>query len=361
MNPDFSLCNDSFWEKKKKTLSPESVQRLERQAESLLNQPGFSVVHKTVPSLSGNLHDYVSISAYDWPNPDTPAGIPWIKKDGVLNPDFEKYDYTPLKKMCKSVGCLAAASRLTGRMDFAAKAGFFLKYWFLDPETAMTPHFRFAQFVPGNPAGSPWGLIDSHFFCYLLEAASALAFSKEWTESDLEKLKIWFMKYFIWFISDPNAVQEDEQGRTNHGSWYDAQFCAIAMFLRNPDLAIRHIETRCFPRLDIQLLNNGQMPFELYRTASFSYSTFNLEAWSRTSAYAKKMGLDLWNHLTKDHASLHQAFEYMRPYWNGEKQWEYLQISKAAKPDRVYEMLHDFIQPECPLSEELIFPCCCGN
>lgn len=36
---------------------------------------------------SGNIHDYASVSRYRWANPDTPDGLPWVRRDGELNPD----------------------------------------------------------------------------------------------------------------------------------------------------------------------------------------------------------------------------------------------------------------------------------
>ena len=345
MKCGFSLCSDDFWEKKRTGLPPEASAELLSKAENALKEPELSVIQKQLHGLTDDPHDYVSLSAYDWPNPNTPNGMPWIKKDGVLNPDYLKSDAIPMEKMVNSVGFLTAAARLTGRMEFAEKAGRFLKCWFLDPETAMNPHLKYAQYVPGHDKGSPWGLIDSARFSALLESVVSLPFNKEWTPDDLESLKVWFMKYFIWLISDPFPVQEDELGRTNHGTWYDVQYVSIAMFLKNPDLALRHIRKRVLPRLDLQFLNSGEMPFELYRTRSFSYSVFNLTAWSRLCAYGRKLDFDLWDRPSNDNATVHKAFDYLKPYLDGEKKWIYPELSgkiPAARP--LLALVNDFIQ-----------------
>ena len=150
----FSLCNEEYWTRKRKDLPPEYQAELFAEADRILEEPELSVTFKTVPPLSGNPHDYISLSRYDWPNPDTPDGLPWIKRDGVTNPDYAKYDFFPLVKMCRNTGILTAAACLSGKTAYAEKAGKFLKCWFLHPETAMMPHLNFAQFVPGRPEGS---------------------------------------------------------------------------------------------------------------------------------------------------------------------------------------------------------------
>ena len=48
-------------------------------------------------------HDYVSLAPYFWPNPDTPDGLPFVRHDGVRNPQIYKYDVVPLdaiRAMC---------------------------------------------------------------------------------------------------------------------------------------------------------------------------------------------------------------------------------------------------------------------
>ncbi len=342
---EYMLCSESYWRKKRRELPPEWLANFFAEADRILGGPEWSVTFKTVSPLSGDPHDYVSLSKYDWPNPATPDGLPWIKRDGVTNPDCAKYDFQPLVNMCRGVGVLAAATRLSKNTAYAEKAGKLLKCWFLLPETAMTPHLNFAQFVPGRSEGSSWGLIDSHFFCELLEAAATLPFSAGWTPDDLEALRGWFLRYFLWYIGNPLPVKE-EKAFTNHATWYDAQFVAIALFLGEPDLARRQLREKSIPRLSVQLQNSGLQPFEVARTLSLSYSVFNLEAWSKLAAYARNLGLELWTLPSDDHATLEQAFHRLLPCLTGEAEWEFLQIGPAPRfPSRLFSMVNDFLEP----------------
>ena len=341
---DMQLCREEYWEKKRAELTADDLAGLRREADRCLASPGFSVVFKEAPALSGDPHDYVSLSIYDWPNPDTPDGMPWIHRDGVINPDWAKYDSPSLGAMCRSVGTLSAAGKLTGETRYCEKAGRLLKCWFLDPETAMTPHLNFAQFIPGRAKGNPWGLIDSHPFCELFEAAGSLPFNPEWTPGELERLRQWATKYFLWLISDPSPVKE-ERAPGNHGTWYDAQFVALALFLGYPDLARRQIREKSIPRLSTQLLNNGQQPFEIARTLSLSYSIFNLTAWSKLAAYAKLLGMELWVLPSDDQATLRNAFHYLLPYLTGKAEWEFLQAGPMPAADRLLSLVDDFLEP----------------
>ncbi len=344
MNGNIFLCDDEYW-RKQKLILPEDVRLcLNRRADEILTEPELSVTRRTVPTHTGNIHDYISLSKYNWPNPDTPDGLPWVQRDGIVNPEHEKYDLLPLIRMCRNVGILAAVSRLSDRMECAEKAGRFLKCWFLDPETAMTPHLKFAQFTPGSCSGHPVGLIDGHFFCELLEAVVSLPFTKEWTPENLAQLRRWFADYFFWLIGDP-FPRKEEALRNNHGTWYDAQLVATAVFLNRPEIAGRQLLEKSTPRLSVQLMQPGFQPFELGRTLSLTYSVFNLEGWSRLAAYAKRLGIELWNYPCCDGTTLRMGFHLLIPFLCGKQKWEHPQIGPLPNSRRLFALVNDFLEP----------------
>src|SRR5260370_7410555 len=59
---------------------------LERRAAALLDLEPPTVVRKHTLPPSGDIHDYLSIAPYWWPNPDTADGLPWVQHDGHTNP-----------------------------------------------------------------------------------------------------------------------------------------------------------------------------------------------------------------------------------------------------------------------------------
>ena len=188
----------------------------------------------------------------------------------------------------------------------------------------------------------------------MLEAAAALPFTSEWTPADREALKHWFTDYFFWYISNPLPIKE-EKVFSNHATWYDAQFVAIAMFLEQPDLARRHLREKTIPRLSIQFLYNGLQPFEITRTLSLSYSVFNLEGWSKLAAYARKLDMELWQLPNEEQATLQQAFHLLLPYLTGKAKWEFLQIKPVPlSPPRLFSMVNDFLEPVAGPFRELL-------
>ena len=46
-----------------------------------------SVMQKTKVPPSGDKHDYMSIAPYFWPDPATKDGLPYVRKDGKVNPE----------------------------------------------------------------------------------------------------------------------------------------------------------------------------------------------------------------------------------------------------------------------------------
>src|SRR5207302_521491 len=63
---------------------------LRKFADDALTAGPWAVTDKTQVPPSGDKHDYLSQAPYWWPNPNTPDGCPYIRKDGQRNPDVDK-------------------------------------------------------------------------------------------------------------------------------------------------------------------------------------------------------------------------------------------------------------------------------
>jgi hypothetical protein len=55
---------------------------LTEKADKAVKQKTDSVMNKPKAGPSGERHDYLSISSYFWPDPNTATGLPWLYKDG---------------------------------------------------------------------------------------------------------------------------------------------------------------------------------------------------------------------------------------------------------------------------------------
>src|SRR5690349_2391277 len=107
--------------------------KLQRDAQKALAGGPFSILNKGVTPPSGDKHDYMSQAPYFWPNPKTPNGLPYIRRDGERNPEINKItDHKSLDDLENSVETLALAYYFKGDEVYAAKAVQLLRAFFLD-------------------------------------------------------------------------------------------------------------------------------------------------------------------------------------------------------------------------------------
>ncbi|MCX6950893.1 MAG: alginate lyase family protein [Verrucomicrobia bacterium] len=301
---------------------PDSRALLAREADHWLGQPLPSVVNKAKPAPSGDPHDYMSLPPYAWPDPKKPDGLPWITRDGEVNPEFYKYDSNALEILCTAVPRLAAHSHATGSDAHARQAGRFLRTWFLDDATRMNPHLRFAQRLPGRDRPQS-GIIDTTSLVFLLDAVTRLEFSHEWTPGHLAGLKAWFSAYLDWLLS---AGGSEQAAANNHGTWFDAQVVSFAVFCGRPEVARRQIEAHTTKRIATQIEPDGRQPHELARTLALTYCTYNLLAFACIARLAPSLNFDLWAFTTPDGRNLTQGLRWLLPYYSGEQAWPHRQI-----------------------------------
>ena len=112
-----------------------AVAKLREQADKDLKVEPLTVVNKPKAPPSGDKHDYVSMAPYFWPDPAKPDGLPYVRRDGRVNPERNQYDRPLLGQMTQAAGTLALAYYLTGDERYAARAAKLLRVWFLDADT----------------------------------------------------------------------------------------------------------------------------------------------------------------------------------------------------------------------------------
>lgn len=295
-----------------------------------------SVMHKTKVPPSGDKHDYMSIAPYFWPDPATKDGLPYVRKDGKVNPesrDEAANDTLRARLVGSSVETLALAYHFTGEEKYAEHAAKILRTWFLDPATKMTPHFRFAQAIPGVNDGRGTGILEARGLADAADAAALLHGSKHWSAADRQALLAWAVAYFEWLTTSQNGLDE-RAAKNNHGTWYDVQAAKWALVLGRKDQAKEICAEAASRRIGVQIQPDGKQPLELVRTASFSYSCFNLRALSALAVLGEHVGVDLWKHRSADGRSLVVALDFLVPYLGKDpKPWTMPQIHETNDDD----------------------------
>jgi Alginate lyase len=312
--------------------------KLTREADRALTSGTLSVVQKELTPPSGNKHDYMSIAPYWWSNPNTPNGIPYVRRDGEINPERDQTsDRKRLDNIVQAVKTLALGYFLTGQEKYAVQATKLLRVWFLDPATKMNPNLRYAQAIPGRNNGRGAGIIETHNLPELIDAVGMLNESKTWEQRNQRALQDWFNAYLTWLLESPEGRTE-AKAQNNHGSWYDVQVASYALVTGKNELAKRVLDEFPTKRIAQQIEPDGRQSRELERTQAWNYSLFNLEALFDAASIADKLGMDLWNYETQDKRGIRKALDWLLPYATDAKKWNYQQIS-AWQPEKLAPFL----------------------
>ncbi len=308
-----------------------AVAVLTEAAEKALGEPITAVTHKPKPPSSGNLHDYMSLSPYWWPNPDTEDGLPYVRRDGEVNPERDLYDLPALDTMTNAVNHLAFAYYYTGDERYAQNAVERLRVWFLNEDTRMTPRMRYGQFVPGESDGRKYGIIETNRFRWTPDAIMMLTESDAMTDEDLAGLKAWFDDYKTWLLTSEFG-QGELAGPNNHGTWCAVQIALYASFVGDTPTVIAICED-IKPRIAAQYQSDGRQPEELVRTRALEYSDFNNRAMMELAYMGEPVGVDLWTYEADNGGSIRKGIDVLLPYMVGEAEWPYQQ-TRTPRYDR---------------------------
>ena len=309
-----------------------ALDRLVREADEALGATAPSVMDKTTVPLSGDKHDYMSVGPYWWPDPDKTDGLPYIRRDGEVNPQRQANttDARAMGRMIGSVETLALAWWLTGRGEYAQHATAFLRTWFLAGETRMNANLEYGQAIPGVCDGRGVGIIDTVGLPRLVDVVGLLGGADAWTDDDQAGLVAWFEAYLDWLLTSPHGLREAD-AHNNHGTWYDAQVASFALFVGREERARRTVRAARARRIDTQIEPDGSQPHELKRTKSFDYSVYNLTALLNLATMGRGLGVDLWRYESPNGAGIRSAVDFLARYADGDEDWLAEQITPLRR------------------------------
>jgi hypothetical protein len=258
-----------------------SLNLLKKQADAFVSLKDIlNVVNKQKTAVSDDLHDYVSMATYYWPNPNVRSGIPYIRKDGKTNPEVNKIrDLHNLTSLCKRVEVLSLAFYYFGDRKYADKANSLLRGWFIDTKTKMNPNFDHAQFIRGKNKGRIEGIVEARNFVNLLDGVLLLKSKNGITNADYLSIKNWFTSFLNW-MENNNTGRMGDRLSNNIGTCYQLQKLTYSIFTGKNQLD-RIVENGLKPLLDKQFDEKGGQEEELSRTKPIQYSIANLDYWGK--------------------------------------------------------------------------------
>jgi Alginate lyase len=317
------------------TASSESQHRLldqlHHEANAALARGPYSVVDKTSLPPSGEPQDYWHPAPDWWPDPETPDGLPHVKRDGeqvpgtrLQEPVDEKYDRARLQRLFEDTTILAIAWRATGERAYAEHAATLVRRWFIAPETRMTPHLRYAEARMGtdDDQGRSSGLIEMKDLYYFLDAVRLLERADVFAQAETNAFADWLKHYLRWITTSPQGTEE-RKATNHHGTCYDLQVGAIAAYVEDASLLVatfRDSQERLLEQFD----PSGHQPHEMTGSLTAHYCCFNVQSWVNLATLAGRCGVDLWSVSDDDGRGLRRAIECLLPYV-GSAEWPWPQ------------------------------------
>ena len=322
-------------DKIKTSITGSEIDTLDELLETVTSKGLRSVMDKKLLAPSNDPHDYVSISIYHWPNPNTKDGLPYIERDGVDNPESFKGDKEALRE-------LAYITYLAGVLYYITKSEKYLDIilrfninWFINEKTKMNPHIKYGQYIPGVNEGEPGAIIDyAASYGYALNVLSILNKEKFLPNEFVLKMQEWHKDFYVWLNSFERCLIIRDRNN-NQSALYNLLVLNIARFIGSDSKIINEMNERLVNKINIQINDEGLLPEELQRTKTKSYTTMGLKMLLESARFLMDYGFT-YNAIGK----LLKSYEYMKPRYINEF-WDHEQIT-YFDPFRGYYILYLF-------------------
>jgi len=287
------------------------LEGLQSEADCLLKIKNPSVTQKPIVPKGISPNDYYSLALYWWPNTKSPGGLPYIRRDGKVNPVYYSnlYDAVRLRDFTEATFLLSLAAYITGKDIYAKKASSLIETWLLEPETRQTPHFFHAQKIPGINKLRYHGIIEARRLIYVCEAIQLLHCINAITNRFYNQCVKWFVELLHWLEYSEHG-QKAKSAKNNIGFWYDLQRVIYARFCKQNHLAENVIRDFVLQRIDEQIDEEGKLPHELLRAKPYDYVAFTLLALSGIIAASRHGEIQLPEHATDEGRSFENAFTW---------------------------------------------------
>lgn len=317
----FLLSNGRAQTVKDDFVLTEEKERVLKQAKKYMDAEPVTVTASTCERSAGGMNDFYSEGDYWWPDADNPDG-PYIRKDGMTNPENFTAHREAMIRLSQISGALASAYIITGDDAYAIQLLPHLKAWFIDEATLMNPNLLYGQAIMGRVTGRGIGIIDTIHLMEVAKAAKAIANSKMVSSEEISKIKNWFARYLDWIFTHPYGIAERDNGN-NHSVCWALQASVFAEFVQNQevmDYCKMMYKTVLLPD---QMAKNGSFPLELERTKPYGYSLFNLDVMTALCQVLSTPTENLFKFETPNGKSIGTGLKFLFPYVKNKESWPY--------------------------------------
>lgn len=295
-----------------------------KKADAYINEPCLSVVDDKdhIPA-SGDIHDYMSLARYAWPDTTKADGLPYIGRDGYTNPEYYTYDREVLLKMVDKVKTFTLAWYFSDDSKYASAAVEQIRVWFLEKDTYMNPNMYYGQIVKGYDSLNPTAVLDGAGFVDMIDALYILEHYYTWGwPEDKRRVRKWFGDFLDW-IEMSEQGRKESKARDNTGTSYDLQRLAYNLYCGRAEKAQNILDGFIENRVNKQIDANGVQIEEIKRSSSFGYSVSNITVMMNFIIMAHNQGLKL---TAEAQSRFYSAVEYLIPFLDETKKWPYKEI-----------------------------------
>jgi hypothetical protein len=295
-------------------------QRILKAAGVALEVEPISITRFRAALSEGGPNDFYSNGDYWWPDPTKSNGLPYIRRDGLSNPENFTQHRRCVVQLRDSVAALGAAYRITGDDRYVVKSVELLKAFFLDPKTRMNPSLQFAQAIPGVSPGRGIGIIDTLQLAEVPLAIEAMSSSRSFSSDTLTGVKQWFREYVTWMTTSRNG-REEAEASNNHAVAYWLQVAVFAKFTGDNEKIVecrRRYREVFVPK---QMAVDGSFPAELARTKPYGYSIFQLDNMAKLCQLLSTTNENLWTFTLPDGRGIRKGMEFLYPYLADKSKW----------------------------------------
>ncbi len=300
-------------------------------AEQALRRGPYTVTDKPAPVHGASLNDYASIGPYWWPDPSKANGLPYVRRDGEVNPARNglQFDKNRLRALGDDLEALSVAYFITSDHRFADHAAGLVRVWFLDPATRMNPHMNFAQGIPGKVKGRGEGIIEASDLSTVIESIGLIAPANALTSGELDMLRAWYAEFASWLATSELGGDEMRK-HNNHGVFFDFYLAHFAIFAGLEGTTKSLAENFLESRIGVQMDQQGRFSEELKRTRSWHYSNYLVSGAARLATIGECVDVDLWNSQLEDGRSLSTARQFLLRYSTRLEEWPFPDRDKDA-------------------------------
>ena len=267
-------------------IDDQSRSRLKAFLEVQLAGPDLFVTDKTVPSPTGNVHDYYSIAPHY-----SAAGL---KYDGYTD-DQERVrksrDADAFRNFAWRFYACAVGGALLEQPEYSQKAAKLLKAWFVDTDTRMNPSIRHAQVIPGSDEINEIGVVEFRQLVNVASAVRLLQSQGALEEGLFEAVREWIQQ-FLDDCANLGIREKALQRNNNIGTWSAALFGTLDLFCNRYSRAFS-IGFHASERLGQQLGPFSVQINEVGRAKPLHYNLFNLAAWFNLLRFGLEFGIDV--------------------------------------------------------------------